>query len=390
MPQVLIIDSEAGPVQSLRDALGAKGFQSTATGDGAEGLNLARSARPDVIVLCVELSRGSGYSVCNKLKKDGDLAAIPLILTSSQATDETFEQHKKLRTRAEAYIKKPFDAATVVAQIQQLVGGGAATQPASAEDELEVSVDELAVEEEQEPSKLQTTPGVKVPTSALPDDLDALISAPVATPKPAPMPASTTSTMKASSPLAASAGVDVEADVKAPRGTASLLSDAEAERMRSEIRQLRQKVQKLETTLQEKELEFNDRLLQESARAREAVDLKKKLGTIDRDVGKYQQLAEKAAADVERAKQDAAAYKRDLEAAEKEKQMLSDKLGQLVDKVKALAAERDQLNNEKSKLSDSMSGQQSEVENAAKVREKVKKAVDIALQLLQETNMASH
>jgi DNA-binding response OmpR family regulator len=43
------------------------------SGDGKEGLELARVDRPDAIVLCVELPKMSGYSICNKLKKDDGL-----------------------------------------------------------------------------------------------------------------------------------------------------------------------------------------------------------------------------------------------------------------------------------------------------------------------------
>jgi CheY-like chemotaxis protein len=91
MAGVLIIDSESAVAKELDDAFKGKGADTHVTGDGSEALQLARSHKPDLIVLCVELSRGSGYSVCNKLKKDAGLSSIPLILTSSQATEETFE-----------------------------------------------------------------------------------------------------------------------------------------------------------------------------------------------------------------------------------------------------------------------------------------------------------
>ncbi|MBI3179334.1 MAG: response regulator, partial [Deltaproteobacteria bacterium] len=89
MAKVLVIESEAAVAQALSDALAQQGHQAVITSDGGEALKLAADRRPELIILCVELARGSGYSVCNKLKKDADLASVPLILTSSQATDET-------------------------------------------------------------------------------------------------------------------------------------------------------------------------------------------------------------------------------------------------------------------------------------------------------------
>ncbi|MBI5511145.1 MAG: response regulator [Deltaproteobacteria bacterium] len=365
MSKVLIVESEASLAKTLSDAFQKKGIGSIVTGDGAEALNLARSERPSLIVLCVELPRGSGYSVCNKLKKDPELAGIPLILTSAQATDETFEQHKKLRTRAEAYLKKPYTPDEILRAASEHLKGHAALSGAarSDEDDLEVSVD---------------------------DDADAGGgSVDVAVDEPAPkavVAARAAEPVRKAAPVRAEPAAD-EGEPKVKRPTMSLVSDAEAERLRGENRQLRQKVQALEASLQEKELEFNDRLLQESSRGRDAVELKKKLQAIERDVGKHQQAAEKATTEVEKARQDLTRMKKESEDSERERQVLSDKIGQLVDKVKQLAAERDKLQTEIARLEGERDGLKNDVENVQKVKEKAKKAVDIAVQLIGETGL---
>ena len=63
----------------------------------------------------------NGFSVCNKLKKDPQLKDVPLIIMSSESSDETFEQHRKLRTRAEDYVHKPIAWHDLLAHIQPLV-----------------------------------------------------------------------------------------------------------------------------------------------------------------------------------------------------------------------------------------------------------------------------
>jgi CheY-like chemotaxis protein len=362
MANVLIIESDPGVAKSLADALKARGVTSTITDDGNEALRLAKSEQPQLIVLCVELSRGSGYSVCNKLKKDPALAALPLILTSSQATDETFEQHKKLRTRAEAYLKKPYanDELLKVAG-QYVTFGAAAAVPAKTED-FEVSLDDVSLEGGD--------------AAANGEILDVSLDEPV---QP-----------KKASPSAAGHGPKPSVDEEGNFGglaTQMLVSDAEAERMRGEIRQLRQKLQRAEQTLQEKELEFNDRLLQESSRGRDSVELKKKLATLERDLGKHQQAAEKANAELERARQDLRQARQDVEQSEKERQVLSEKIGQLVDKVKSLAGERDNLAREIQAANKARADLDVELQHVAKVKDKAKKAVDIAMQLLDETGL---
>jgi CheY-like chemotaxis protein len=123
MPKtILLIESDSPFAREMADALEARGFGVRVSGDGKEGLELARDLRPDAVVLCVELPRMSGYSVCNKLKKDEALRSIPLVVISAEATPETFEQHRKLKTRAEDYLIKPFPADTLVERVGALVG----------------------------------------------------------------------------------------------------------------------------------------------------------------------------------------------------------------------------------------------------------------------------
>ena len=114
---ILLIENDAPFAEEMSGALEAMGYQVRVTGDGKEGLDLARDLRPDAIVLCVELPRLSGYSICNKLKKDDALKAIPLVLTSSEATDEVFEDHRKLKVRAEEYLIKPYVSAALLEKV---------------------------------------------------------------------------------------------------------------------------------------------------------------------------------------------------------------------------------------------------------------------------------
>ena len=120
--KILLIESDAQFARELSEALEEKGFEARTTGDGKEGLDLVQASRPDAIVLCVELPRMSGYSVCNKLKKDESLKTIPLVVISAEATPETFEQHRKLKTRAEEYLIKPFPPSALVEKLAELVG----------------------------------------------------------------------------------------------------------------------------------------------------------------------------------------------------------------------------------------------------------------------------
>src|SRR3954471_6451342 len=105
--KVLVFESDSAFASELRGELGKLGCVSQVVDDGNVGLQAAASERPDLILLSIELPRMNGFSVCNKLKKDPQLKDVPLLIMSSESSDETFEQHKKLRTRAEDYVHKP-------------------------------------------------------------------------------------------------------------------------------------------------------------------------------------------------------------------------------------------------------------------------------------------
>ncbi len=111
---VLIIDADEEFAGSLKSTLEAHGADVQTTGDGRAGLDMARTQMPQAIVVCVELPRMSGYSICAKLKKDATLKSVTLVITSAEATQETFEHHKKLKNRAEEYLRKPFEPTTLV------------------------------------------------------------------------------------------------------------------------------------------------------------------------------------------------------------------------------------------------------------------------------------
>jgi CheY-like chemotaxis protein len=119
--KVLVFESDAAFASELRNELGKLGCTVSVVDDGNVGLQQAAADKPDLILLSIELPRMNGFSVCNKLKKDPALKDVPLIIMSSESSDETFEQHRKLRTRAEDYVHKPISFGDLLSRIQQFV-----------------------------------------------------------------------------------------------------------------------------------------------------------------------------------------------------------------------------------------------------------------------------
>jgi DNA-binding response OmpR family regulator len=104
---VLIEDS---PLQAnrIQQELLHFGFQVELAHTGTQGLERIRDVRPDAVLLDVMLPDTDGYTLCQLLKADSDLAGIPiLLLTSRSASEATTEG---LSVGADAYIAKDLGA----------------------------------------------------------------------------------------------------------------------------------------------------------------------------------------------------------------------------------------------------------------------------------------
>jgi DNA-binding response OmpR family regulator len=120
--KILLIDSDEAFAQSLSHAISARGFLATLATNSEQGMSMAKQENPDLIVVCVEAQPTNGYMLCTRLKKDEQLKGIPVILTSANATADSFEKHKKLKTRAEEYLIKPFEPIVMLEKAAQLLG----------------------------------------------------------------------------------------------------------------------------------------------------------------------------------------------------------------------------------------------------------------------------
>lgn len=149
MKKILAFEADQALASELRAGFARYGAEVDVVDDGNVGLQKARTNRPDLILLTIELPKMNGFSICNKLKKNPELKDIPLIILSSEATEDTFQQHRKLRTHAEEYLRKPFAFNDLVERVTALVPlegepVGTPTRPPAADPGL--GDDDLAVD----------------------------------------------------------------------------------------------------------------------------------------------------------------------------------------------------------------------------------------------------
>lgn len=128
MPKILVVDDKHYVRQLLVTALGLKGYQVLAAGDGWEGLEVARRERPDLILLDVVMPRTGGLEVLRALRASPDTATIPVVLMSARSDLDPLA----LPPGVAGYLFKPFDLDHMEAVLAELLPGAAEAAAGSA------------------------------------------------------------------------------------------------------------------------------------------------------------------------------------------------------------------------------------------------------------------
>lgn len=102
---VLIVEDNELNMKLFHDLLDAHGYKTIQTADGMEALNLARTHRPDLILMDIQLPEVSGLEVTKWIKDDDDLKKIPVIAVTAFAMKG--DEEKIREGGCEAYISKP-------------------------------------------------------------------------------------------------------------------------------------------------------------------------------------------------------------------------------------------------------------------------------------------
>ena len=116
--KVLIIDDSEGCIIIAKFCLSQLDYAVHIANNGDEGLSLAQSLTPDLILLDLNMPGMNGFEVCRKLKSDELTRDIPVIfLTSSHESDDIV---KGFETGADDYLVKPFDPEKLSQLVQRL------------------------------------------------------------------------------------------------------------------------------------------------------------------------------------------------------------------------------------------------------------------------------
>src|SRR5438045_5544624 len=116
---VLIVEDNELNMKLFNDLLEAHGYFTLQTKDGVEALRLARTHRPDLILMDIQLPEVSGLEVTKWLKEDDDLRSIPIIAVTAFAMKG--DEQKIRDGGCEAYIAKPISVASFMSTVERFL-----------------------------------------------------------------------------------------------------------------------------------------------------------------------------------------------------------------------------------------------------------------------------
>jgi two-component system alkaline phosphatase synthesis response regulator PhoP len=120
--KILLVEDDRDIVEMVEYNLKQDGYETLSALNGEDGIHLAKTEHPDLIILDIMLPVIDGFEVCRTLKKDDATTHIPIIILSakSQETDKVVG----LELGADDYITKPFSPRELIARAKAVLRRG--------------------------------------------------------------------------------------------------------------------------------------------------------------------------------------------------------------------------------------------------------------------------
>jgi DNA-binding response OmpR family regulator len=120
--KILVVEDDALIRELVKMNLESAGFTIVLAMDGFQGLEMARTENPDLIVLDIMLPKMDGFKVCRILKFDDKYKHIPIIMLTARMQE--VDKETGFKTGADVYMTKPFEPEELIRKINQTIEQG--------------------------------------------------------------------------------------------------------------------------------------------------------------------------------------------------------------------------------------------------------------------------
>ena len=116
---ILIVEDEPRNMTLTRDLLKISGYETIEAVDGKQGVEKAKSAKPNLILMDIMMPKMDGYSACREIKADQSTKNIPVVMLTAVGYDLNKKLAKSMG--ADGYVTKPFSRQQLIDAISPLL-----------------------------------------------------------------------------------------------------------------------------------------------------------------------------------------------------------------------------------------------------------------------------
>ncbi|HEV2101115.1 MAG TPA: response regulator [Stellaceae bacterium] len=117
--RILVVEDTEDNRKIVRDLLTSVGYELVEAVDGGEGVAMAQSERPDLILMDIQLPVIDGYEATRRIRAIPELAAVPIIAVTSYALSG--DEAKTRAAGCTGYVAKPFSPRQLLAKIREFL-----------------------------------------------------------------------------------------------------------------------------------------------------------------------------------------------------------------------------------------------------------------------------
>ncbi len=129
MSKILIAEDNAVNRELLREILEAGEYQVIETKDGQEALTKIDEAKPDAVLLDINMPVLDGFATIRRLREHSHFSELPVLAVTAYAMKE--DRERIAAAGFDGYISKPIDAAALLKELQRLLDSASARKGAA-------------------------------------------------------------------------------------------------------------------------------------------------------------------------------------------------------------------------------------------------------------------
>ena len=122
MSTILIVEDNEKNMKLVRDLLAHRGHRVLEAVTGEDGVRLARSERPDLVLMDIQLPDIPGTEALARIRADASLAAVPVLAVSASVMPD--EQQRIVASGFDGFIAKPLSIKPFLAAVEATLAAG--------------------------------------------------------------------------------------------------------------------------------------------------------------------------------------------------------------------------------------------------------------------------